>query len=95
MNSEKRRQSDRMDAYVQRENIYDLISFKGLGTDIKAWGKVVWKIEIVAVVKFLAANGTSAPAGPLVYFVQRDFTDSLATELREQGAVLRLQITAT
>lgn len=33
MNSEKRRQSDRMDAYVQRENIYDLISFNGLGTD--------------------------------------------------------------
>lgn len=49
----------------------------------------------MAVVKFLAANGTSAPAAPLVYFVQGDFTDSLATELREQGAVLRLQITAT
>ena len=49
----------------------------------------------MAVVKFLAANGTSALAAPLVYFVQRDFTDSLATELREQGAVLRLQITAT
>ena len=63
--------------------------------DIKAWGKVVWKIEILAVVKFLTANGTSAPAAPLVYFVQRDFTDSPATELREQGAVLRLQITAT
>ena len=50
----------------------------------------------MAVVKFLAANGTSAPATPLVYLnVQRDFTDSLATELREKGAVLRLQITAT
>lgn len=36
MNFDKRRQGDRMDSYVQRENIYDLIrqiSVKGLGTD--------------------------------------------------------------